>query len=93
MIENQEVISVITTEDEATLIQHPETTTSVRYDLLTEYECLIADTRRDILLPKQHDKWQRMHEIGEAIQKVSFALKELELIQQAKEADFCCRRH
>ncbi|KAG6496411.1 hypothetical protein ZIOFF_044278 [Zingiber officinale] len=77
LVENSETLAVLTEEGIGG---------SAQFSLLTEYEDLIHDTAKNILLHEEHQKRRRMKEIeDQAIRNASLAINELELIQQMKE--------
>ncbi|KAG6533286.1 hypothetical protein ZIOFF_007152 [Zingiber officinale] len=85
LMEGQETIAVLTEEGLGGSTQFP---------LLTEYEDLIHDIAKKIIMLEEHQKRHRMKEIeDQAIRNASLAINELELIQQMKEYDFNHRRH
>ncbi|KAG6521836.1 hypothetical protein ZIOFF_018969 [Zingiber officinale] len=85
LVEDQEMVAVLTEEGREGSTQFP---------LLTEYEDLIHDTAKWIILQEENPKRHRMKEIeDQAIRNASLAITEPELIQQMKEYEFNHRRH
>ncbi|KAG6527053.1 hypothetical protein ZIOFF_009141 [Zingiber officinale] len=69
-----------------TVLTKEEIGGSAQFPLLTEYEDLIHEAAKNILLPEEHHKRRRMRDIeDQAIKNASLAINELELIQQMKE--------
>ncbi|KAG6472272.1 hypothetical protein ZIOFF_069732 [Zingiber officinale] len=85
LVEDSETLAILTEEGIGGSAQFP---------LLTEYEDLIHETVKNILLLEEHQKRQRMKDIeNQAIRNAPLVFNELELIQQMKEYDFNHRRH
>ncbi|KAG6472271.1 hypothetical protein ZIOFF_069731 [Zingiber officinale] len=77
LVEDSETLAVLTEE---------RIGGSAQFSLLTEYEDLIHETAKNILLLEEHQKRQRMKDIeNQAIRNASLVINELELIQQMKE--------